>query len=68
MMMKLLMKFHHPPSAVFSYHFDAFSKAYSMEEITRILEDSSFRIISANGRRKEWMYTIIFQKPGLEKK
>ena len=63
MMMKLLMNIHHTPPDVLSYHIDTFKIAYSIDEINNILEESSFRIIQINGTRKEWMYTIIFQKP-----
>lgn len=62
MMIKTMMKFHHTPPDVIMYHIDAFKIAYSPDEIIRVLEDSSLKINKVIGKRKDWMYTIIFQK------
>jgi hypothetical protein len=62
MLIKTLMKVHQTPADVLSYHMDAFNIAYSQVEMIRFLDESSFQIISVNGKKKEWMYTIIFQK------
>jgi len=61
-----LMKFHQTPPDVLSYHMDAFNIAYSQDEMKRFLDESPFQIVRVNGTKKEWMYTIIFQKTSEE--
>lgn len=59
----LHMLFNFAGRDVVRYHRDAFHIAHTIDDVERYLITSRFSILTKEGKRKDWKFTIVAQKP-----
>lgn len=59
---KMKMIFNHARREVIKYHVDAYSLAYTQEEIEMFFKNSGFHILEKDGKKNEWKFIIVAEK------
>jgi ubiquinone/menaquinone biosynthesis C-methylase UbiE len=59
---KIRMIFHKAGRNVTNYHIDAYALAHTQEEVEMFFKKSDFHILKMEGKKNQWMFTIIAEK------